>query len=208
MKTIFVITILYCFYCCPLLAQSGIAYRDGYVLNGKDTVWCKVNFSIQPPNYGRYLGIIVNNVELIDSGRTEITGFGFEEEGQQYDYGVVRIERQYSREVFADTVFARKLVAGAIDLYEYNYMHYYTRRSSNNTTTVNVTDYYIAKADSASTLAMPVLLSKLKKREIAGYVSDNPDLYAKLQQRKMPIQKLVAILQEYNRWHKNKRRYD
>lgn len=211
MKTTFLHTVLLCLFCYSVYPQSSIDYKDGYALKEKDTVWCKVYFNTGSPDFSKNVRLIIDGEEMIFLAGSAITGFGFEENKKRHDYGTVEVETQAGTTMVKKSLFVRKLVAGTIDLYEYSYLVYSTRRRSSGTgppteatTTQKYFTYnYIAKADSAApALAIPVLLSILKKKEIAAYVSDNADMFAKLD-KAVSVKQLADILREYNKWYKN-----
>ncbi|HMK25428.1 MAG TPA: hypothetical protein VK483_05300 [Chitinophagaceae bacterium] len=183
-------------------------YKDGYALNGKDTIWCKVLFDSKHDDARKSVRLLIKEEETNFFAGGTITGFGIEEDGKHYDYGTVDVEVSVADRRMANLLFVKKLAAGTIDLYEYSYSIFKTKRTTINgveqpgatTTSQNYTNNYISKTDSTNPiLATPVLLPSFRKKDLEPYLSDNVELFASAEKR-FSIKELIAIIKEYNKW--------
>ena len=194
----------------PVIAQGKLGadkYKPGYALKGTDTIRCQVLFNSKYADARSSVGLLIDGDEAVFFAGGPITGFGAEDDGLRYDYGIVDVEITLGRERRSNLLYLKKLAAGTINLYEYNYKITTTRRTTVNgeekpgsasTTSQSYTDYYIAKTDSAKpVLATPVLLSAFRKKDLEAYLGDNPVLFAK-EEKKYSLKELVATIKEYN----------
>lgn len=210
---IIVITVLNYF---QLLAQHSTPdYLNGYALKGVDTISCKISFNPRNDAPKAAVKMLINDEELTFFPGGPVTGYGVEADGEWYHYGAVEVETKLGAQRRTSILFVKKLVAGAIDLYEYTYVIYTTKKvtvngeekpGSSSSSSQSYTDYYIGKTDSANTvLAKPVILSSFRLKDIEPYISDNAELMANAE-KKFSLKKLVALLNEYNNWSSGKRR--
>jgi hypothetical protein len=209
-----------CFLLIPYLGISqhdaGVNnYKNGYALKGADTLWCKIQFDTKYSDARKSIELIIDSAKLNFTAGGLITGFGFEEAGSRYDYGSINVEMSILNRRIESWFFTKKLAAGAIDFYEYNYTVHTTK-----TTTVNGevrgqpssssergTNYYIAKnnTDSAD-LMKPAYFPTFRKKDFESYLNDNADLFATIE-KKLNLKELIKVLKEYNQWYLNYKRH-
>jgi hypothetical protein len=211
MKTKSCLILLLCLSYYTIAAQTKNntdKYKDGYALKGNDTIWCKIVFDSKYDDARKSVKLLIKDEENTFFAGGTITGFGIEEDGKQYDYGTVDVEVSIADRRMANLLFVKKLAAGTIDLYEYSYRIFKTKRTTINgvdqpgaiTTSQNYTNNYISKNDSAKPkLATPVLLPSFRKKDLEPYISDNTELLAGLENR-LSMKELIAVIKKYNNW--------
>lgn len=216
MKKIVVLMIQFCMAAYTIAAQSHGEYKNGYVLKGADTIWCKVRFDPRHDHGQKAVQCLINNEEVTFYAGGTITGFGTEDDGTKYDYGTVDTEVAVRDRRIANLLFLKKLVAGRIDLYEYSYKTMTTKRTTVNgvekpgsasTTTQNFTNHYIAKTDSSGLLTTPITLPAFRKKDLEKYLGDYPELFAR-EEKKYSLKELIAVIKEYNAWYAAGKRID
>lgn len=187
-----------------LVAQSN--FVQGYALKGTDTLWCEVKFDPKHDHAQKSVTLRIGSEETSFIAGGSITGYGLEYNGVYYDYGAVDVEIMIGPQRRANIIFIRKIVAGIIDLYEYEYKITTTRTTTrdgvvqpgSSSNSQSHTNYYIAKSDSLQpVLANPVLLPGYRKKDLERYLSDNAALFAK-EEKKYSHKELIATLKEYN----------
>jgi hypothetical protein len=205
---------LLCFISQAGFSQEKSNFKDGYALKGKDTIRCKVQFNSNHTHPWKTVTLLINNEESTFFAGGTITGFGVEEDGKKYEYGTVDAEVSVGPTRAVNTLFIKKLSAGAIDLYEHEYAITTTRRKTINgeaqpgstTSSQNFTKYYIAKTDSARpVLARPVLLPSFRKKDLEIYLGDNAVLFAR-EEKRYSLKELIAVINEYNNWYTEKQK--
>lgn len=93
-------------------------FLNGYALNGHDTIRCRLAFNHSFPYPERVSEITVDfdgEVMTFAAADCLITGFGVEDGGKLFEYGII-LDGFNGRK--KSGFFAKKLVAGTIDLYE------------------------------------------------------------------------------------------
>ncbi len=192
-----------------IYAQAPEEYKDGYVLKGKDTIWCKVLFNSKHEHGTKAIPVIIDNEEITFYAGGSITGYGVKEDNEEYNYGTVDVEISVVNRRMANLLFVKKIVAGTIDLYEYSYSIRMTKRTtvngiekpgSTSTTTQKFTTHYIAKIDTAAPmLATPTPLTSFRKKDLEPYIRDNTVMMANTEKR-FSLKELFVLLKEYNNW--------
>jgi hypothetical protein len=185
------------------------AFKEGYALKGADTIKCKILFDSKHDHSQKAVTLLINGEEITFYAGGTITGYGLEEEGIKYDYGSVDLEVLIGRERRANILFLKKIVAGTIDFFEYNYRTVTTKRTTINgmeqpgstSTTQSSTNYYIAKTDSAApVLSRPVILSSFRKKDLEPYIRDNTEIMNDGAKR-YSLKELIALIKKYNDWY-------
>jgi len=216
MKKFLVVTII--FFCSHYILSAQLSpadYKTGYALKGADTIPCKVGLSSGNNSPKGAIRLLINDDELTVLPGGPITGFGAEINGEWYHYGTVTVETKLGTQRRSSTQYLKKIVAGTIDLYEYSYLIYTTRKvtvngeekpGSASSSSQTYTDYYIAKTDSTAVgLAAPVLLPSFRKKDLEPYISDNAALWT-IAEKKYNLKELIVLLKEYNSWFQEKKK--
>jgi hypothetical protein len=189
-------------------------YKDGYALKGKDTIWCKVSFNSKYDDARKSITLLIKDEEATFFAGGTITGFGIEGDDENYDYGIVDVEVSVADRRMANLLFVKKLATGTIDLYEYSYSIFKTKRTTINgieqpgstTNSQRYTNNYISKTDSTKPiLATPVLLPSFRKKDLEPYINDNTELLVRVEKR-FSIKELIAVIKEYNNWSLEKKK--
>ena len=196
-------------------AQATDDYKNGYVLKGKDTVWCKIRFNSNHDHATKAVRLMIDNEEATLYAGGSITGFGVEDQGQKYHYGVVDVEISVANRRTANLIYVKKIVAGVIDLYEYPYSIVTNKKTTVNgiekpgtatTSKQNITNYYIAKTDSLfPALSTPAFFPTFRKKDVEPYINDNTDMIATAEKR-FSLKELIALINEYNNWYSEKKK--
>ena len=189
-------------------------YKNGYALKGKDTIWCEVLFNNKYDDARKSITLLIKDEEATFFAGGTITGFSVEEDGKQYDYGTVDVEVSIADRRMANLLFVKKLAAGTVDLYEYSYSIFKTKRTTIDgkeqpgatTTSQRYTNNYISKTGSTKPiLATPVLLPSFRKKDLELYIGDNTELFA-MAEKRFSMKELIAIIKEYNKWSLEKKK--
>ena len=196
------------------LYSQDTTFKTGYALKGADTIFCKVKFCRDCAELHKHsVTLLVENEVVSFYASGIITGYGVYDKGNEYHYGAVDVEILLGNQSRSQTLFLKKIVAGAISFYEHYYSITTTKRTTidgvqqqkTETTRKDYTTYYIAKTDSSSpALSKPVLLESFRKKELERYTSDNSELTERMEKR-FSVKELIAILTEYNNWSRQKK---
>jgi hypothetical protein len=192
------ITLLISFFL-PLLIEAQQTKVDGYIIKMKDTIYCK----ILPEKRVRFLKTSVTVADDVDS-TTEylaggpVRGFGFKEDSVVTHYGVVTMYDGNSRR----KIYVKKIVLGTVELYQHVYSVFKTNRVTGVSQMEQIEDYYIASNVNGD-LTTPFLLPSLKKKFIARYLYDYPDLED--QDKIITPAELIKLLKSFNSWYTRKR---
>jgi len=119
-----VVTTLMWLWLCGLQVQAQKkrqlpGFLNGYALNGHDTIRCRLAFNHSFPYPDRTSDITLDlDGEMMTFAAADglITGFGVEDGGKLFEYGII-LDAVPGRK--KSGFYAKKLVAGSIDLYEY-----------------------------------------------------------------------------------------
>lgn len=176
--------------------------KDGYILKGDDTIWCKILYDSEHPFFWNKVTPVIGGVGIEYAAGGAVTGFAIVDGEINIHYGAVLTKTGYSSKI----LFVQKRVTGTVELYEHHYNIYKTRRttdgSKGTTTSESYTDYYIARNHNAG-LSTPSFLPSFKKKHIFSYTVDNPNLWKK-EEKKITLPELIALLKEFNDWYSQK----
>jgi len=196
------------------LHSQDTTFKTGYALKGADTIFCKVKFCKDCAELHKHsVTLLVENEVVSFYASGIITGYGVYDKGNEYHYGAVDVEILLGNQSRSQTLFLKKIVAGAISFYEHYYSITTTKRTTidgvqqqkTETTRKDYTTYYIAKTDSSSpALSKPVLLESFRKNELERYTCDNSELTERMEKR-FSVKELITILTEYNNWSRQKK---
>lgn len=196
-------------------------FLPGYALNGHDTIRCKLAFDHSFPYPDRADQITIDfdgEVMTFEAADGLITGFGVQEAGKWFEYGLIMDSFNGRKKT---GYFAKKLVAGSIDLYE---QHVDTELSVpkgyNNGQAENqawakspgglvggnysikgtAKKYYMGKYSTGDTgFVNPVQLPAMKKEWLAPFIADYPALLETIPE-KFSKKELTRFIEEYNYW--------
>jgi hypothetical protein len=214
MKANIYISIFLSFAIQTIAGQNTPDLKNGYALKGSDTIGCKVRMNSKQDHGSAAITLMIDGEEARFYPGGPISGFGYEKDGEMQHFGTVDVEVSVPSKTMSNLYFVRKIVAGIIDLYQYEYSVTTSKRTTVNgvekpgsatSTSQRFSNHYIAKTDpSAPHLATPVLLPAFRKKDLEPFFSDNPALLANADKR-LSQKELIELLNAYNSWYiKNK----
>jgi len=159
-----------------LAGQATPDVKEGYALKGNDTIRCNVRLNNKQDHGSAAITLMIDGEEARFYPGGPISGFGYEKDGEMQHFGTVAVEVSVPSRTMSNLYFVKKIVSGIIDLYQYEYSIYTTKRTTVNgvekpgtatSTSQRITNHYIAKTDpSAPHLATPVLLPPFRKKDL------------------------------------------
>lgn len=99
-----------------------------------------------------------------------------------------------AKQIDNENVFVRRVAVGAINLYEYEYED----QGPSGDAAIN-TDYYVQKMGKEEWIKLKE--NKFRK-QLAELMSDNKEIVAELEDKKIALDKILEIIEKYNSWYK------
>jgi hypothetical protein len=203
-------------------AEGQPGFLPGYALHGTDTIQCMLGFNHSFPYPGRVEQITLDlqgEIMTFDAADGLITGFGVIEAGKLFEYGLI-IDGFNGRKKTG--YFAKKLVAGSIDLYEQQVNTRLNRPGAQNNGNANTQSgrmpgsgnsiqstekrYFVGKYNASdSSFINPIKLQALRKEYLAPFISDYPELLEDVP-KKFNRKYLMRIIEDYNYWKRKQQR--
>lgn len=186
-----------------LSAQDKSFFANGYVLNNKDTTWCRIWLDPDKPYFNSELVIWLNDEVskvLSLSNNDSLTGFGITEKGYEQDLGKVITELPAKKIV----VYAKKLVTGPAELYRYAFSIVKTNQSTEVTTRENYEHYYLGRTDTRE-FQMPEIIYSLSVKKIKSFFADYPGIAA-ITRKYLTTDELITLVQQYNEWYQQNKK--
>jgi hypothetical protein len=181
--------------------QDNSFYAKGYLLNNKDTTWCKIWFNPKAPYFNDNITTWQNEEAKVISleNNKDLIGFGITEEGYQTHLGRIRVQGLNSW-IF---LYVKKVVTGVVELYEYKYTFVEKKQTSFDISGENFSAYYICRTD-INPAAYPTWLKQLKKKKIVPFLKGFPEL-EKIVDEIMTPKEIADLLIQYNVWVSGKK---